>query len=601
MWFDRLTGRMLRNLPVRIDSGRYSISASALTLNSHTTNFSGVLVNDGSASCRLDDASHEFIQPLPGLEDEIRLFEETILALSDDADGDISTLSPLMPAAIVDYKSRLLPFEEELLRVVLRGHLQQISQHPRLDLHYQDEVADIARVRRLAKGALVHLASHSGCWQGQTLGGVIPKRILAQFSEDDFNTYENRVFARLLDKTERHLYHRLRTLKSLQATLVQVLEFYQSLEVNFRLRYAICQLWGLTYDEEATNGASRQLNATLQTLEYLYQIISGLRQSGLYLRVNRTAQVARDIHMTNILIHDPHYHHLSILWTKLADGTRLENLPQQCVEANQTLATAYANYAGLVLRHALHPWLQGKSEGIWAGRILRLKQQGLEWVLSCRAKSSSVDENLLVLVPFLNYQQVTADLPEKYFIAWPAVGQSFNPLPYEENWIRLSPSDMYCVERFGLLIDKILSRELLKNFSLPVSRIPHRVLPLAEKLEALEVDTQSSQITLRGELTESALNEFTTALINNNGQLQAEEIQLRSQEWRALQFCPVCGHSTELVYQYPSGFRTHCQDCNSSRYFRLQDNVHYFEQIMVGDKVENEFLTYGRRVFTLRV
>ncbi|MDO7919760.1 hypothetical protein Q6A58_36210, partial [Pseudomonas aeruginosa] len=48
--------------------------------------------------------------------------------------------------------SHLQPFEERLLDVVKQGHLHHISLRPRLDLHYEDEVADIGRARRLAKG-----------------------------------------------------------------------------------------------------------------------------------------------------------------------------------------------------------------------------------------------------------------------------------------------------------------------------------------------------------------------------------------------------------------------------------------------------------------
>ena len=95
-----------------------------------------------------------------------------------------------------------------------------------------------------SKGALVHLASHSECWQRQTLSGVIPKKVLARFSEDDYGIYENRVYARLLDKIERHLQRRLSALKSLQATLDQALKFYQSEDVDFRLSHEVCRLWG---------------------------------------------------------------------------------------------------------------------------------------------------------------------------------------------------------------------------------------------------------------------------------------------------------------------------------------------------------------------
>ena len=600
MWHDRLTGRQHAHLPQRIDHGRYSIEASPLTLNGHTPNFFGLLVSDGGANCRLDDTLHNFIQPPPGHEEETRLLEEAITTIGAAVDDDISVLSPLMPAAIVDNQSLLLPFERALLEVIQKGHLQHISQRPRLDLRYDDEVADVARVRRLAKGALVHLASHSECWQRQTLGGVVPKQILAQFSEDDFNIYENRVYARLLDKIERHLYHRLRTLRNLQSTLAQALDFYQSQEVNYRLRNAICQLWGMTYDEDATDGASRQLNATLATLEQIFRIISGLRQSGLYLRVSRTAQVTGGVHMTNILSHDPHYGHLPLLWAQLADGAQPENLPQQRLRVNQSLAAAYSSYAGLVLRHALQPWLHGKSEGSWAGRTLRLRQQGMEWLLSCDSNDSASEETLLSLVPFLNHQQVAVDLPENRYIAWPCVGHLQQALPDKEGWIRLSPLDMYCVERFGLLIDKILSRELLRNFARPVIRIPRCVLPLATKLSSLTVDQQLNQITLHGDLTKAELEQLTSHLINNNASTQAEEITLRYREWRALQQCPVCDHTTELVYQYPGGFKTLCKNCNTARYFSQHENAHFFEQTRTVERESKTFLAQGRRVFNFQ-
>lgn len=601
MWHDRLTGRQLAHLPQRIDHGRYSIEASPQTLNGHTPNFFGLLVSDGGASCRLDDTLHNFTQPPPGHEEEIRLLEEAITTIGAAVDDDISALSPLMPAAIVDNQSLLLPFERALLEVMQKGHLQQISQRPRLDLHYEDEVADVSRARRLAKGALVHLASHSECWQRQTLGGVVPKQVLAQFSEDDFNIYENRVYARLLDKIERHLYHRLRTLKSLQSTLAQALDFYQSQAVNYRLRNAVCQLWGMTHDEDATDGASRQLNATLAALEQIFRIISGLRQSGLYLRVSRTAQVTGGIHMTNILSHDPHYRHLPLLWAQLADGIQPENLPQQRLRVNQSLADAYTSYAGLVLHHALQPWLHGKSEGSWAGRTLRLRQQGMEWVLSCGSNDSASEETLLSLVPFLNHQQVAVDLPENQYIAWPAVGHSHQELSDEEGWIRLSPLDMYCVERFGLLVDRILTRELLRHFAHPVMRIPRRVMPLAKKLSALDVDQPLNQITLCGNLTGAELEELTADLIGNNARSQADEITLRCKEWRTLQQCPVCGNATELVYQHPGGFKTHCRSCDTARYFSQHENARFFEQTRTVEKERKTFLAQGRRVFTILV
>ncbi|MEW3697603.1 hypothetical protein QOZ28_31225, partial [Pseudomonas aeruginosa] len=141
------------------------------------------------------------------------------------------------------------------------------------------------------------------------------------FSEDDYGIYENRVYARLLDETERHLQRRLSALKSLQATLDQALKFYRSEDVDFRLSHEVCRLWGMTFDQVATSKVSELLSETLGTLQRLHRTISGLQQSGLYLLVSRQAQVTGALHLTNILSHDPHYRHLAILWDLLAKTT----------------------------------------------------------------------------------------------------------------------------------------------------------------------------------------------------------------------------------------------------------------------------------------
>ncbi|TOM81507.1 hypothetical protein CGH68_24385, partial [Vibrio parahaemolyticus] len=201
-----------------------------------------------------------------------------------------------------------------LLEVLNKGHLHHISQRPRLDIRYDEEVTDAARAKRLSKGALVHLASHSECWQRQTLSGVVPKKVLARFSDDEYNIYENCVFARLLDKFEYHLQRRLSTLTTLLLTIDQAMKFYQSQNIDFRLSKNVCELWGRTFDEETTAQASELLSGTIDKLQYLNHSVQSLKQTGLYSRIDRNKQLSGALHRTNILSHDPHYRHLAILW-----------------------------------------------------------------------------------------------------------------------------------------------------------------------------------------------------------------------------------------------------------------------------------------------
>lgn len=153
-----------------------------------------------------------------------------------------------------------------------------------------------------------------------------------------------------------------------------------------------------------------------------------MQQSGLYLLVSRQAQVTGALHLTNILSHDPHYRHLAILWDLLAKATVANRkTPEERFRQNQYLANAYTRYAGLVLRHALHPYLHGQDEGNWAGRRIRVQQRGLEWELVSAASGEQVaDEVLLTVVPWLTDISLMEELqqpPVDRFIAWPAIGE----------------------------------------------------------------------------------------------------------------------------------------------------------------------------------
>lgn len=176
MWLDRLTGEQLRLLPGEVDPGRYWTEATGLAFNGHTPDFSGLLVDDDSQRCLIGDQVRSFNMPQQVDTASAELLFQAITTIDADLRQGSIAVSPLMPAAIVDDQGHLQPFELRLQEVIDAGHLHRISQRPRLDMHYEDEVTDIARARRLSKGALVHLASHSECWQRQTLSGVIPEK-----------------------------------------------------------------------------------------------------------------------------------------------------------------------------------------------------------------------------------------------------------------------------------------------------------------------------------------------------------------------------------------------------------------------------------------
>lgn len=598
MWLDRLTGEQLRLLPGEVDPGRYWTEATGLAFNGHTPDFSGLLVDDDSQRCLIGDQVRSFNMPQQVDTASAELLFQAITTIDADLRQGSIAVSPLMPAAIVDDQGHLQPFELRLQEVIDAGHLHRISQRPRLDMHYEDEVTDISRARRLSKGALVHLASHSECWQRQTLSGVIPRKVMARFSQDDYGIYENRVYARMLDKIERYLRVRLSTLKSLRTTFEQAMEFYKSADINHWLANAVCDLWGKTFDQAATSKVTKLLTDTQNELQRLYKSIRGLQQSGLYTLIDRSAQVSSGLHRTNILSHDPDYRHVAALWESLGRSLAGEKVTAaERFKRNRYLAEAYSRYAGLLLRRALHPYLAGKSQGDWAGRSLSLRQQGLEWQLVSTGATPAEELILLTVVPWLTQgvpsQQV---LPANRFIAWPALGQELPQEAFAEQWIPLSPSDMYCEERFGLLVDRALQRQLLEKYGEPLEKIPTSVLSRTQGSAALFVDQQAKKVKVREMLAAELIAELSTVLHSANATRQANDLSMRNEEIKALQICPVCKGNVRLAFQNPAGFKISCAGCGTDRYLRGLNGTREYEQLVAG---ERNFRVHGRRAWAM--
>lgn len=610
MWVDRLTGKAIERLPDVVESGRYLAEATAGHPKPLGVGTSGLLVDDGSEIANVDGERKFFRLPDKAIVQKADLFERILDTIDSSIESENGLASPLMPEGVVNEDSHLNSFDLKLIETIGAGHLHQISMRPRLDLHYEEEVTDVARAKKLAKGALVHLASHSECWQRQTLSGVIPKRVKARFSEDDFNIYENRVYARLLDKIEQYLSKRVGTLKQIQSAVNEALEFYGTNDLHHRLTDEICRLWGKAFTQDSTNKASEQLAETLEQLENALGIVRGLKQRGLYLLVNRGANIGDGLHLTNILSHDQHYRHLPVLWNELRSvvGGK-QTTPEERCARNEALNLTYSRYAGLVLRHALAPYLRTEFSSRWAGLNLELRQVGLDWQLILSPDDSSRTEKILLeVVPWLGLGERPNELsaeqnfdhPLSRVVAWPKLTDEHlysSEVPINGIWIQLSPFDLYSVERFGYLIDQLLQRELVAGYGCPILKVPANSLRIAQEIKGLAVESKRHEIRVVEGLSEGDLSMVERSLVDDNAVSQVRELGRRQQEIMVLERCPVCSSPVKLVHQEPSSFATDCKSCKTKRYLRVNGAGVEYEQKLAGSR---DFRVVGRRSFAFQ-
>ena len=466
-WRDRLTNKELTVPPSVMESGRYRLIKSAI-FNRHTRLFTGDIVfSDGSKVCVVDDINLP-IEQVSGVEDQAQqgLFAEAVITIQRLIRETPNTLvSPLLPSALISDSSNPNQLEVLLQQTLEAGHLHHIAQHPRLDLRYEEAITPVSRARRLANGTLKHLASHSECWQRRTLTGVIPRKVLARFSEDDYGIYENRLYARLLDRLEWHLRIRLSRLIALQDELEQALSFQQAESVHHRLSFAICELWGKTFDPEQTDIQLKASKETRKILEKALRDIQGLKQQGLYPLIPRAVQISGQVHRTNILGHDPHYRHLPPLWEESQREIQAAAIkPEDVFAKERELHDAYRDYVGLVMKHALQRYgIDNETLNFqWGGQTVTLMPQGDEWHLSC---TNGATLQLVSWVHYFSLPELTS-LSADRIVCWSGLDERKQLQRYTSvvGTVPISPLDLYVVERMGYLLDKWLMQQRLNEY-----------------------------------------------------------------------------------------------------------------------------------------
>ncbi len=245
--------------------------------------------------------------------------------------------------------ARLSDYDRALLLHL--PHLQAVCQRPRLLLRSEDERTSVARARRLSTRSVADLAARPEDWERRTITSVVPLRVLATHIEDDLDTYENRVVARLIDHLLRALARRLAHLREAWAMALEVEDAGTLQQSARRRRERLCSLWGRAWDSDATQ---QELADALRRLEGAETTLRGLLDSPLYRAIPRGASVAPTLHNTNVLASDGHYRRVAALW-RLTIAQGHHRIPSLEERQRRRLAqqAAFVRFARLLVTSAL--------------------------------------------------------------------------------------------------------------------------------------------------------------------------------------------------------------------------------------------------------
>ncbi|PVZ64501.1 hypothetical protein [Pelagibaculum spongiae] len=608
---DRITHQQinLENLPEQIVPGRYQV-LSDVEINAHSTLSAGtVLAGDGSTKLHVNSQSFTCNEKIEDKEHDAQnkfccqALEQIIESCSGVTELSVS---PLIPSQLFTDESQLNQLEEELELVLQQGHINEISVRPRFDMRYDELVQPIGRAKKLANSAHRHLAAHSECWQSRTLTGIRPKKVLGMVSDDEFNLYENRVYARLLDRLERFLSKRLHELIALENNLCEALEFGDSSELAFLLRKELCFLWGKTFSKEAAHDALEKLQATQKSIEQQIKRIRGFIQGPLYKKIPRNQQVNGQLQATNILSHDQHYRYLRTLWNSLQKESKLDQLtPQEKFEHNLNLQTFYIDYHKLILSRALSQLgFQSVSSGDdqeyiqpSTGRRLQLKKTETDsWQLT-----DALSKNKVRFVPIATWhsssllsskQKDTLVIPCCFYSE-----ASHEPSEWlikdKQPAMQVSPLNFYVEEQLITLINQWLMAQSIKLYRTPITRVPTPVMQLANGYDWLVKNDDHKLQVIQSASTED-VQAIQHALKKANAKQSLTDLNSALDALKTLETCPFCQKTAEFHPRQHGAFIAQCKQtqCRAEWKLDIQQGQPHF--LLTANQTPNEYKLSGR-------
>jgi hypothetical protein len=560
--FDRFTGVAI-DLPSHVEPGRYRLLTATRLNRSIDLQAGEVLWSDGGVRCLLsngvsEEFIHEFLQPPPETDEQTpdSLIDEAIQAVAQPLP------SPVMPAQLGQL-AELNRLEVQLEQTLKAGHLQTIAQRPRMDMRYDTELLPVSRARRVALGAQVRLAAHSEDWARREITGVVPSRLLAEVSEDELAIYENRIFARLLDMLAQLLRHRLRELSALLAKREEAASLSDAERLDYRLRNALCRLWGQAFDADESQAAQQ----VLQTLERQLGKVRQIQRSPVA-QAAMAGSIGLTLRNTNILQHDPHYRHLRPLW-QLAHAA-LENAartPAERFERERRAGEAHSAQVGLLICHALEAVRQHY------GRPLALTRDGLDWLIQSDLLGAVMPR--LRFVSARRGQQpwgptsVAAGLERQHVVfSHPSVNTVGAGSRQGGDGV-LNPLEFYGVERIQHAIEHWLMRHLLQGYPFVVRQVPDTLRVDLGRLARSAWVAQGRDLALLRPLVPTERGATSDAIAKGAcNERTRQGLRTAIEYLDLLAHCRVCG-AAEVDWKVSEGaFQTECKDCNSRSVWR---------------------------------
>jgi len=473
-----------------------------------------------------------------------------------------------------------------------------------MELVYQEHLLPIGRVKKFSASAGRHLAAHSECWQKRSFSGVVPRSLLALESEDEYNIYENRVYARLLDHLDRYLQRRCREVSRIEEAIDEAASFEASDELFYGVTNSVCRLWGEGFKaNQVVTDEAEQGQGTLQILRSMLREIRGLRGSRLYRAVPKGDDIGFQIRMTNTLSHDQHYRHVARLWhlwLEYSGGGRMD--PGETFESNNHYAEAYFTYAEALVKRSLVE-LGGleKEYGFLmpGGRTVKLSTD--QYIINLELNGMKL--SFVPVYDVLNTEERPRSLPAQHLIiVLTPASIDFNLVNHHQT---ASPFYFYLLEAMISRISAWMSLDAISVLGKEVQRLPKVAASLLTAEYSEQFIFKGTGARLRaplGDLLPKIHRDFKSRSGDTSVSKFLIALDKYSVEMDALLVCPICGSITESRDFHPrdeGAFEASGSSCG--HFWRIDKDKSSHRFFLAGPVEDNgscrsdiNFLHYGR-------
>lgn len=192
--------------------------------------------------------------------------------------------------------------------------IDQIIVNPRTFIKESPELVEAGLAKKINAQSITHLASHTQFVHSvDEKGNVTPEKILTIHAEIDMQIYENRFVMTLIKKCSLFIEKRFNFIKDHGETLDSDLLLIKSVSDIDGAKYEIDSR--IKVSTPSKDGGNKEKNEdVLQRLASLRERCAYYMRSPFMAEMQGAKDVANPIHMTNLIVKNPHYHAAYELW-----------------------------------------------------------------------------------------------------------------------------------------------------------------------------------------------------------------------------------------------------------------------------------------------